>query len=467
MSPLAGGTPRRPVAGRRRSIGFAVDVAKGSLGAFAARVAAILFLAAGSAVAARVLPVDQFGIFRTAATAIGAAASIGGSFAASLGYFVANQRRPEGEVASNGMVLVALAGLTALAVGAALWAWLPWEHRSLALLVGLAVFPIVARSAMGGVFLGAGRIGWSVFAAQGFGVAALALLLVWVVALDHRTGEHALGTWIAAQYVTMAIAAARGWRWWTWFAAHRPDGRLMRAMVAYGAVTGLAGVLSFLNYRIDQLLVAALAGARGAGIYAAAVSLAEGLWIFSASVAVATYAPIGSRERREAAELPARAVRHTLIVVTVLALPLAVAGEYVLDGIFGSSYREAVWALRILCVGTLLFAPQSTLSNFYSVQLGRPGIALALAAASTGINVPASLILVPRLGYVGGAWATAISYAAVSAVSAWIFVRLSGLPFRALWRIQAEDLAAYLRLARRAAGWAGLAPRTRPAGQEP
>ncbi len=444
-----------------------MDVAKGSLAAFAARVAAVLFLAAVSAAAARALPVDQFGVFRTAATAIGAAASIGGSFAASLGYFVANQRRPEGEVASNGMVLAGGIGLLALVAGAAVWAWTPWGHRDLALLVGLAVFPIVGRSALGGVFLGSGRIGWSVFAAQGFGAAALVLLLVWVVALDHRTGEHALATWIAAQYVTLGIAAARGWRWWGWFAAHRPDPRLMRAMAAYGAVTGLAGVLSFLNYRVDQLLVAGLDGAQGAGLYAAAVSLAEGLWVFSASVAVATYAPIGSRGRTEAAELTARAVRHTLIVVTVLAVPLAAAGGFVLEAIFGSAYGEAVWALRVLCAGTLLFAPQATLSNFYSVQLGRPGIALALAGASTAINVAVSFALIPRLGYVGGAWATAVSYAAVSAVSAWLFVRLSGLPFRSLWRIEASDLADYLRLARRAAAWAGVGAGARPAGQKP
>ncbi|GBD24470.1 hypothetical protein HRbin29_02148 [bacterium HR29] len=435
--------------------------------AFVARVAAVFFLAAVSAVAARSLPVDQFGVFRTAATAIGAAASIGGSFAASLGYFVANRRHPEGEVASNGMVLAGGLGLLALAAGASAWAWTSWEHRDLALLVGVAVFPIVGRFAVGGVFLGSGRIGWSVLAVQGFGVPALVLLLLWVVALDHRTGADALATWIAAQYVTLGIAAARGWRWWGWFAAHRPDPRLMRAMAAYGAVTGLAGVMTFLNYRVDQLLVAGLDGTRGAGLYAAAVSLAEGLWIVSASVAVATYAPIGSGERQEAAELTARAVRHTLIVVTLLAVPLAAAGGLVLEGIFGSAYGEAVWAFRILCAGTLLFAPQGTLANFYSVQLGRPGIALALAAASTAINVAVSFALIPRFGYVGGAWATAASYAAVSAVSAWLFVRLSGLPFRSLWRPEPADVAAYFRLARRAAARAGLGAGTRPAGQNP
>lgn len=434
--------------------------------AFVVRVAAVLFLAAVSAVAARSLPVDEFGVFRTAATAVGVVASVGGSFAASLGYFVANQRRSEAEVASNGMLLVAGAGLVALVAGLAVWAWSGWERSGLALMVGVAVFPIVARSAIGGVFLGAGRIGWSVFATQGFGAVALALLLVWVVALDHRTGEHALASWIAAHYLTMAMVAGKGWRWWGWFRFHRPDRQLIQAMAGYGAVTGLAGVLSFLNYRVDQLLVAALDGARGAGIYAAAVSLAEGLWIFSASVAVATYAPIGSRERREAAELTARAVRHTVIVVTALAVPLALAGELVLGSIFGSAYREAVWALRILCAGTLLFAPQATLSNFYSVQLGRPSISLALAAVSTAVNVVVSFLLIPRFGYVGGAWATATSYALVSAASAWLFVRLGKMPLSSLWRIEASDLAAYARLAHRAAAWARHQARTQPAGQE-
>ena len=282
-----------------------------------------------------------------------------------------------------------------------------------------------------------------VFAANGYGIVALPLFLLWVVLPDRRTAADALAAWIAAQYVTLALLALWGRRWWGWLARHRPDAALMRRMVSYGALTGLAGVVSFLNYRIDQLLVAGLDGARGAGIYATGVTVAEGLWIFSSAVAVATYAPIGSLDRRASAELAARAVRHTLLVASAMALPLLLLAEPLLGLVFGGTYREAAWVLRILVVATLLYAPQGIVSNFYSVQLGRPSIPLALAASSALINVALSFLLIPRLGFVGGAWATFASYAAVSAASVLLFARLGGVPAWELVRVRRSDLRSY------------------------
>lgn len=420
-----------------------VDVAKGSLVAFVTRIVAILFLAALSAVAARTLPVAEFGAFRTATVAIGVTAAVAGSFSVSFGYFVANQRRPEAEVASNGMLLSAAVGLAALFVTVPAALLLDGAYARYALLVGLSVFPIVARSGVGGVFLGANRIVPYVFAANGYGIVALPLFLLWVVLPDRRTAADALAAWIAAQYAALGVLALWGRRWWGWLTRHRPDPALMRRMLSYGSLTGLAGVVSFLNYRIDQLLVAGLDGARGAGIYAAGVTAAEGLWIFSSAVAVATYAPIGSLDRRAAAELAARAVRHTLLLVSALALPLLLFAEPMLAAVFGGTYREAGWALRILVLATLLYAPQGIVSNFYSVQLGRPSIPLALAASSALINVALSFLLIPRIGFVGGAWATFASYAAVSAASVLLFARLAGLPPWELFRLRRSDLRSY------------------------
>jgi Na+-driven multidrug efflux pump len=57
--------------------------------------------------------------------------------------------------------------------------------------------------------------------------------------------------------------------------------------------------------------------------------------------------------------------------------------------------------------------------------------------------------MIPRVGYVGGAWATAISYGITAALSTAIFLARSDATFRDLWRIDRDDINSYFRLGRR------------------
>lgn len=426
-----------------------VDLAAGSFLSLVYRVLGIIFLALLTAIVARALTVEDFGIFRTSVVVIGAVGSLGGSFASSVGYFVTNRKRTPAEVAANGTLLSLAIGLLGLAVSLAIWLFYDGEHRTLILLVGISLFPIVARSAIGGVFLGVNGLWRYSFAIQGHGYVAVALVLVWVVALDRRGPGDALGAWIAAQYITLALLALAAYSWWGWLATHRPNFSLMRDLMAFGSVTGLAGVISFLNYRVDQLLVAGLDGAEGAGIYAAAVTIAEGLWLFSTAISIAAYASIGSLDRKASAALTARGVRHTLLVVSALALPIAILAPILLRIVFGSSYTEADMSLRVLCLGTLAFAPQSILSTYFTVQLGRPLIALSLSAGSLVVSIVLSLLLVPQMGYIGAAWATAISYALAASGAVFFFLRTSEARFSDLWRFQRADFVSYWHLAAR------------------
>ncbi|MDZ7727598.1 MAG: oligosaccharide flippase family protein [Dehalococcoidia bacterium] len=371
-----------------------MDIATGSLRSFIYRVLGSLFLAALMAVVARALPVAEFGQFRETIVVIAAVAAIGGSFGNSAGYFVSNRGRPAAEVAVNGTLLCLAIGLALLVLSGIAWLVYDGPGRNLIPLVGVSIFPIIGRHALGGVFVGTNALWRFSFANQGYGYVALALVLAWVVALGHASAAHVLGVWIIAQYLTFLIVAFSGWRWWSWLLEHRPDVQLMRQIVSFGAVAGLAGVVSYFNYRVDILLVAGLDGDAGAGIYSAAVTVAEGLWLFSSSIAVASYARIGSLGRDESAQLAARGVRHSVLVVTALALPIVVLAPFLLDIIFGGAYGEGGNTLRILVLGTLVYAPQTVLSTYFTVQLGRPWIPMSLAVGSVTVSIIVSVLLI-------------------------------------------------------------------------
>ncbi|MFQ5381568.1 MAG: polysaccharide biosynthesis C-terminal domain-containing protein, partial [Dehalococcoidia bacterium] len=146
----------------------------------------------------------------------------------------------------------------------------------------------------------------------------------------------------------------------------------------------------------------------------------------------------------------ARAVRHTLFIVAAGAALLAIFAPFLLEALFGSRYLPADDSLRILCVGTALFAPQALLSNYFTVQLGKPWIPMSVASASCLINIALSAALIPRIGFVGGAWATTVSYALAGLFSVSAFIRLSDARIPDLWRPRRDDIGIYVRTAREA-----------------
>lgn len=425
----------------------AVGIAAGSLIALVFRFGATFLWAAIGVLTARQLSVDERGAYASAVvftSAVGGITSLG----AATGYFVANRRREPAEVAGNALVLALGASLLALVSGAAAWLALPGDLGRLGLVAGMLLPPNIIRNTLNGIVLGEGRVTWFNLIAN-LPVAVGFMLLVFVlIGWGERTAVAALAAWAAAQYLGLLPLLA--WRpgWWTWLLRHRPNPGLLRGMLRFTLVSGLAGVVGLLNYRIDLLLVVSLDSREGAGIYASAIAGAEALWLFSSSIAMASFARVGAESREEAARITATGVRHTLLIVTVGAAALALLAPWAVVVLFGPDYRPAALPLRILCIGTLLYAPQSLLNNYFANQLGRPGIVLVLGLLSLAFSVLAGLALIPVYGFVGAAWATTASYLASGATAFALFLWLAPVSPCEVWRIRRSDLQRYPALAR-------------------
>jgi O-antigen/teichoic acid export membrane protein len=441
-----------------------MGIAFGTLQALVFRVLGTFFLMLVGVVTARALSVEDLGIFVTTTVVIAIAGSLAASFSSAAGYFVSNRGVPAALVASNSLVLSLAIGLVALLAepGSLLrhrwrkrsrrpprWRHAVPAHRSLrhqrrisrpGAHRALQLRPPRPRLPCLRVPHRLGHL------------------------LDHRTVEDALGAWIAAQYAALFVSCLFVPTWWKRL-LDRPDLTLIWSFVTFGTVTGLAGVISYLNYRVDQLLVRAFDGAEGAGTYAPAVVLAESIWLFSTAISVASYSRVGSLTRPEAAELTVRAVRHTWMTAFAAMVGVFVFANLVIVLLYGDKYEGAANSLRILALGTALYAPQAVISNYFTVSLGRPSISLGLASCSLVTGAIFGVLLIPPLGYVGGAWATMLSYAVTATISTGIFLRMSGTNPLELFHYRRSDLVAYLDLGREirarisAAHLAGARPR--------
>lgn len=116
--------------------------------------------------------------------------------------------------------------------------------------------------------------------------------------------------------------------------------------------------------------------------------------------------------------------------------------------IYGDGYAESAGPLRLLAIATAIYAPQAVISNYFTVTLGRPALSLGLAGMSLVIAVVLGVLLIPPLGYMGGAWATLLSYAITATVSTALFVRLSDVKPLDLVHYRREDFMAYVDLVR-------------------
>ena len=428
-----------------------VGIAVGSVIALVYRVAALFLWAAIGIITARTLSVDDRGVYASAVIVIGVTSGIA-SFSSATSYLVANQHREPAEVAVHGVLLSLIAGVIA-ALGAVLIApFVASDLHMVVVLCGLAVIPSIVRNTLAGVLLGSHQLGRYNLATSASAAIGLVLIAVWVGVLRHRSIESALQAWTVAQYLSLLPVLVWGRHWWSWVWIHGFNRAVMRRLLSYGAVTGAAGVIAFFNYRIDLLMVIGLDSREGAGIYSSAIAVAEGLWLFSSAIALASYARVGSTTPEEAARLTALGVRHTLIVVVSGAAVAAIIAPPLLGAVFGEVYRAGATPLRILCIGTAAYAPASLLGNYFTVQLGRPAMALGLAAFSCLVSVGLGFALIPSFGSTGAAWATTASYTLSAAIATFVFLRITGIPASELWRIRADDIFSYFRLARRVLG---------------
>ena len=425
-----------------------MDLARTSLWALLYRMAGMACWMVVGVITARALTLDDRGSYSTAVAAIASLGGVGASFAASSGYFVSNQRRPAAEVASNTLILSFGLSAVLLALSLVIAAVTHGETRFLAILAGLAMLPEIARNGIAGVFLATGALGRYSIAVYGPAAAGAVTVGVWVVVLDHRTAGAALGSWVAGQYLALLLAASLGRHWWGWLRTHAPDIALMRRILVFGSMTGLVAFVALVNFRVGQLLVIGLDSRAAAGIYASATALSEGVWFFSQAVSTASYGRVGGLNRAEASALTARAVRHTVFFSLPAAAALFVAAPVLVTTIYGDRYGGAATSLRILAVGAAVFAPRSLIANYFTVQLGRPHLVLALTIVATTINIALGLLLIPRIGFVGAAWAATASYVVSMAMCVAIFLATSPARLRDLWWIEREDITSYLRLAR-------------------
>ncbi|MFN0198414.1 MAG: lipopolysaccharide biosynthesis protein, partial [Planctomycetaceae bacterium] len=181
----------------------------------------------------------------------------------------------------------------------------------------------------------------------------------------------------------------------------------------YGWKANLANLLAFLNHRVDLLLINVFVTPAAAGIYAGATMVTERIWILSQSVSTVILPRLSRLETSDPSRSRlTRLVSNIVFLSTLgLSLVLAVAGEMILGLLLGPKFVSGASVLVWLLPGTVLASFARVLTNDLAAR-GLVGSNVWNAAFLVFVNVVANLLLIPRYGIAGAAWASSLGWTA-------------------------------------------------------
>jgi O-antigen/teichoic acid export membrane protein len=197
------------------------------------------------------------------------------------------------------------------------------------------------------------------------------------------------------------------------------------AVFALGAVTGIGCA------QMPQLLVGSIGTAHEAGLFSAAFRLVlvvlggfSVMWWPLLPVLAST--PPDSPDFR-------RAVRSAGVVVVLVSLPaaavLALAPVRIMTLAFGSPYVAGAAALRIAALALPVVAT-ATLLEQVCLGIGGERVRAVVFGGALAVMIGVAVVLIPRLGAVGGAIALLTGY--VVAAAAFAITLRGAMPWKAL-----------------------------------
>lgn len=192
----------------------------------------------------------------------------------------------------------------------------------------------------------------------------------------------------------------------------RYDGRVARELLKDSWPLLLAGLAVMLYMRVDMVMLQQMAGDREVGIYAAATRLSE-IWYFLPMVIVASVSPAIIKCHGTDIGLYINRLRKLYFIMAWLAigisLPLSLLSGWIVSILYGVEFREAAPILAIhLWASAAVFLGMASSQYLLVEQLQK--ISFYRTLIGLLCNIALNLMLIPRLGAIGAAIATVVSY---------------------------------------------------------
>ena len=262
----------------------------------------------------------------------------------------------------------------------------------------------------------------------GLGAAVFGALIVFVL----TSSVQAVGMTIGARRVSDATPARKSVSY--------------RQLFSYGLPQYVGTLTTHFSYRIDTYLIAfmLLAPSEPLGFYSMAVTLAEMVFIFPSAVQTIFFPHVAGSSRVDADRQVPQVSRITLLV-SMLAAVLVLCGGAALFRFVLPAFADSMAPLLVLLPAVVALSVGNVTAG-YVTGIGRPGISSAIGVVAFVVNVVANVLLIPRLGIVGAASASLVSYTVSSLLMTAAAARFAGHRIWLFWIPRPDDVRTVVRV---------------------
>jgi O-antigen/teichoic acid export membrane protein len=258
------------------------------------------------------------------------------------------------------------------------------------------LFAGLLNSDEGFVFTSVVAVGAAVLTA----VATWALVVVMDGGLVGAVAGSIGGPLVGLVVLTLALARRGALRLPRW------DPSYTRAALRLGVPLQASYLLIAMSQRFDQLMVYGIAGRASAGHYSIALTLGLLVTHAPSALSMASFPRVAHLEAAHARRMTERLSRVGLAGAAMIGGAVAVAAPWLIPLAFGEEYRPAIAPTLILIVGGLFWGEQWILARALAAR-GETVPMIRCYAANVLVMVMLDLVLIPPLGVVGAALASA------------------------------------------------------------
>lgn len=175
----------------------------------------------------------------------------------------------------------------------------------------------------------------------------------------------------------------------------------------------LSAIAVMLYMRIDQIMIKEMLGEYEVGIYSAALRLSEAFYFIPMLITVSLF-PAILNAKKQSEELYKQRLQdlYTFMVwfAIAIALPMTFLSDWLILLLFGQAYQEAGQVLMIH-VWASIFVFLGVASGKWYITENLQRLTLFNTSIGATLNIVLNLIFIQKLGVIGAAYATVISYA--------------------------------------------------------
>lgn len=209
-----------------------------------------------------------------------------------------------------------------------------------------------------------------------------------------------------------------------------------RDIIRYAMKTWLGLVSGVLLMRLDQAILAPLAGAVQLGYYTVAANISEVTILPNYAMRDVTSASDASNNNNDRV---LRTARISLILSTVAAVVLAISIWFWFNALFGQEFRPAIAVTLVLLVATACGVPGSVAGAALGAR-GMPGARSASLTVALVINALLIITLAPMWGAMGAAVASVVGSQVASQLNILWFTRRFGGRQRDFFAVRSSDV---------------------------